>query len=321
MKAIVGERYGPPEVLELREVDRPRIEGDQVLVRVRASSVNPAEWYRVHGPFFMRPAEGVRRPKRAALGTDVAGQVDAVGKEASEFRPGDEVFGSGLGAWAEYAVARESHLVRKPANVSFEEVAAVPIAALTALQALRDHARVQPGQKVLVNGASGGVGSYAVQLAKWFGADVTAVCSTRNVELVQSLGADRVVDYTREDFTQLGDRHDAVLDIAGSRSFRELRRVLAPNARVVAVGAPMSVRGLGPLKHIIGTRLTALGRSQKVINFVSKITKDDLEAMRELLETGRVKSVIDRRYELREVPEALRYLGTTHARGKVVIVV
>jgi NADPH:quinone reductase-like Zn-dependent oxidoreductase len=321
MKAIVGERYGPPEVLELREVDRPRIEGDQVLVRVRASSVNPAEWYRVHGPFFMRPAEGVRRPKRAALGTDVAGQVDAVGKEASEFRPGDEVFGSGLGAWAEYAVARESHLVRKPANVSFEEAAAVPIAALTALQALRDHARVQPGQKVLVNGASGGVGSYAVQLAKWFGADVTAVCSTRNVELVQSLGADRVVDYTREDFTQLGDRHDAVLDIAGSRSFRELRRVLAPNARVVAVGAPMSVRGLGPLKHIIGTRLTALGRSQKVINFVSKITKDDLEAMRELLETGRVKSVIDRRYELREVPEALRYLGTTHARGKVVIVV
>jgi NADPH:quinone reductase-like Zn-dependent oxidoreductase len=211
--------------------------------------------------------------------------------------------------------------VRKPANVSFEEAAAVPIAALTALQALRDHARVQPGQKVLVNGASGGVGSYAVQLAKWFGADVTAVCSTRNVALVQSLGADRVVDYTREDFTQLGDRHDAVLDIAGSRSFRELRRVLTPNARVVAVGAPMSVRGLGPLKHIIGTRLTALGRSQKVINFVSKITKDDLEAMRELLETGRVKSVIDRRYELREVPEALRYLGTTHARGKVVIVV
>jgi NADPH:quinone reductase-like Zn-dependent oxidoreductase len=321
MKAIVGERYGPPEVLELREVDKPRTEGDHVLVRVRASSVNPAEWYRVHGPFFMRPSEGVRRPKRSALGTDVAGQVDAVGKEASEFRPGDEVFGSGLGAWAEYAVARESHLVRKPANVSFEEAAAVPIAALTALQALRDHARVQPGQKVLVNGASGGVGSYAVQLAKWFGADVTAVCSTRNVELVQSLGADRVVDYTREDFTQLGDRHDAVLDIAGSRSFRELRRVLTPNARVVAVGAPMSVRGLGPLKHIIGTRLTALGRSQKVINFVSKITKDDLEAMRELLETGRVKSVIDRRYELREVPEALRYLGTTHARGKVVIVV
>jgi NADPH:quinone reductase-like Zn-dependent oxidoreductase len=219
-----------------------------------------------------------------------------------------------------YAVARKSHLVRKPANVSFEEAAAVPIAALTALQALRDHARVQPGQKVLVNGASGGVGTYAVQLAKSFGAAVTAVCSTRNVELVRSLGADRVVDYTQEDFTH-GDRHDAMLDIAGSRSFREFRRVLTPHARVVAVGAPMSVPGLGPLEHIIGTRLTALGHSQKVINFVSRITKDDLEAMRELLEAGTVKSVIDRRYELREVAEALRYLGTTHARGKVVIVV
>jgi NADPH:quinone reductase-like Zn-dependent oxidoreductase len=320
MKAIVGERYGPPEVLELREVDRPRIEGDQVLVRVRASSVNPAEWYRVHGPFFMRPSEGIRRPRRAALGNDLAGRVEAVGKDVKEFQAGEEVFGSGLGAWAEYAVARESHLVRKPANVSFEEAAAVPIAALTALQALRDHARVQAGQKVLINGASGGVGTYAVQLAKSFGAAVTAVCSTRNVELVRSLGADRVVDYTQEDFTH-GDRHDAMLDIAGSRSFREFRRVLTPHAHVVAVGAPMSVRGLGPLKHIIGTRLTALGRSQKVINFVSKITKDDLEAMRELLEAGTVRSVIDRRYELGEVREALRHLGTTHARGKVVIVV
>jgi NADPH:quinone reductase-like Zn-dependent oxidoreductase len=320
MKAIVGKRYGPPDVLELREVDKPVIEDEQVLVGVHASSVNPAEWYRLHGPFFMRPSEGTRRPKRAVLGNDLAGRVEAVGKDIKEFQAGDEVFGTGLGAWAEYAVARESHLVRKPANVSFEEAAAVPIAALTALQALRDHARVQPGQKVLINGASGGVGTYAVQLAKSFGAAVTAVCSTRNVELVRSLGADRVVDYTQEDFTH-GDRHDAMLDIAGSRSFREFRRVLTPHARVVAVGAPMSVRGLGPLKHIIGTRLTALGRSQKVINFVSKITKDDLEAMGELLEAGTVKSVIDRRYELREVPEALRHLGTTHARGKVVIVV
>jgi NADPH:quinone reductase-like Zn-dependent oxidoreductase len=320
MKAIVGQRYGPPDVLELREVDRPVIEDDQVLVGVHASSVNPAEWYRVHGPFFMRPSEGIRRPRRAALGNDLAGRVEAVGKDVKEFQAGEEVFGSGLGAWAEYAVARESHLVRKPANVSFEEAAAVPIAALTALQALRDHARVQAGQKVLINGASGGVGTYAVQLAKSFGAAVTAVCSTRNVELVRSLGADRVVDYTQEDFTH-GDRHDAMLDIAGSRSFREFRRVLTPHAHVVAVGAPMSVRGLGPLKHIIGTRLTALGRSQKVINFVSKITKDDLEAMRELLEAGTVRSVIDRRYELGEVREALRHLGTTHARGKVVIVV
>jgi NADPH:quinone reductase-like Zn-dependent oxidoreductase len=321
MKAIVGERYGLPDVLELREVDKPAVENDEVLVRVHASSVNPADWYRVHGPFFIRPSEGLRRPKRAALGSDLAGRVEAVGEDVDEFRPGDEVFGTGLGAWAEYAVARQSHLVRKPADVSFEEAAAVPIAALTALQAVRDHARVQPGHKVLINGASGGVGTYAVQLATSFGGDVTAVCSTRNVDLVRSLGAARVIDYTQEDFTQLGERHDAMLDIAGSRSFREFRRVLTPQARVVAVGAPMSVRGLGPLKHIVGTRLSALGRSQKVINFVAKVTKDDLEAMRELLEAGTVKSVIDRRYELHEVPEALRYLGTTHARGKVVIVV
>jgi NADPH:quinone reductase-like Zn-dependent oxidoreductase len=321
MKAIVGERYGTPDVLELRDMDKPVIDDDQVLVRVHASSVNPAEWYRVHGPFFIRPSEGMRRPKRAALGTDLSGQVEAVGQNVEEFKPGDDVFGAGLGAWAESAVARESRLARKPANVSFEEAAVVPIAALTALQALRDHARVEPGHKVLVNGASGGVGTYAVQLAKSFGATVTAVCSTRNVELVLSLGADRVIDYTQEDFTQPGERHDAMLDIAGSRSFREFKSVLAPHARIVAVGAPMSVRGLGPLKHIVGTRLAALGRSQTVINFVAKITKEDLEAMREHLEAGTVKSVIDRRYELREVPEALRYLGTTHARGKLAIVV
>lgn len=321
MKAIVGERYGPPDVLELREVDKPVVESDEVLVRVRASSVNPTEWYRVHGPFFIRPSEGLRRPKRAALGSDLAGVVEAVGKDVEDFRPGDEVFGTGLGAWAEYAVARQSRLVRKPADLSFEEAAAVPIAALTAMQAVRDHARVQPGQKALINGASGGVGTYAVQLATSLGGDVTAVCSTRNVDLVRSLGAARVIDYTEEDFTQLGERHDAMLDIAGSRSFREFSRVLTPRARVVGVGAPMSVRGLGPLKHIVGTRLSALGRSQKVINFVAKITKDDLQAMCELLEAGTVKSVIDRRYELEEVPEALRYLGSTHARGKVVIVV
>lgn len=321
MKAIVGERYGPPDVLELREVDKPVVESDEVLLRVRASSVNPTEWYRVHGPFFIRPSEGLRRPKRAALGSDLAGVVEAVGKDVEDFRPGDEVFGTGLGAWAEYAVARQSRLVRKPADLSFEEAAAVPIAALTAMQAVRDHARVQPGQKALINGASGGVGTYAVQLATSLGGDVTAVCSTRNVDLVRSLGAARVIDYTEEDFTQLGERHDAMLDIAGSRSFREFSRVLTPRARVVGVGAPMSVRGLGPLKHIVGTRLSALGRSQKVINFVAKITKDDLQAMCELLEAGTVKSVIDRRYELEEVPEALRYLGSTHARGKVVIVV
>jgi NADPH:quinone reductase-like Zn-dependent oxidoreductase len=321
MKAIVSERYGPPDLLELREIAKPVIEDHQVLVRVHASSVNPAEWYRVHGPFFARMGNGLRKPQETAVGSDLAGRVEAVGVDVKEFQPGDEVFGTGLGAWAEYARAREPRLVRKPANVSFEEAAAVPIAAITALQALRDHGRVEPGQKVLINGASGGVGTFAVQLAKSFGAEVTGVCSTRNVELVRSLGAEHVVDYAQEDFTQRGERYDLMLDIAGSRSFLAFRRVLKPKAIVVAVGARMSNRGLGPLKHIIGTRLTSLGRSQSVINFIAKITKEDLEFLRELLEAGTVKSVIDRRYELSEVPDALRYLGEGHARGKVVITV
>jgi NADPH:quinone reductase-like Zn-dependent oxidoreductase len=318
-KAFVSDRYGL-DALELREVEVPSLESHQLLVRVHASSINPAEWYRVHGPYFLRLfGEGVRRPKEPRVGADLAGRVEAVGRDVEEFQPGDEVFGTGLGAWAEYAVAREPRLVRKPENVSFEEAAAVPIAAITALQALRDHARVEPGQKVLINGGSGGVGTYAVQLAKVFGAEVTAVCSSRNVELVGSLGADRVIDYTQEDFTRSGVRYDAMLDIAGSRSFRAFRRVLTRDATVVAVGAPMSNRGLGPLKHIAGTRLLAVGRSQKVVNFVAQVTKEDLEYLRDQLEAGTVRSVIDRSYPLDEVPDALNYLGTRHARGKLVI--
>ena len=319
MKAIIADRYGSPDVLELRDVDMPVPADNQVLIRVHASSVNPADWYRVLGPFFVRPSSGLRKPKNPAVGTDLAGRIEAVGKDIEELQPGDEVFGTAVGAWAEYACAREVRLVRKPANVSFEEAAAVPVAAITALQGLRDQGQVQPGQKVLINGASGGVGTYAVQLAKWFGADVTAVCSTPNVELVRSLGADRVVDYTQENFTQRDERHDVMLDIAGSRPFSEFKRVLTPKATVVAVGAPMSTRGLGPLKHIIGSRLTSLGRSQRVTNFVAQITKEDLGVMQELLAAGTVKSVVDRSYELSEVPEAVRYLGTTRARGKVVI--
>lgn len=319
MKAIVQERYGSPDAVELREVERPVIEDHQVLVRVHASSVNPAEWYRVMGPLFGRVSAGLRRPKSPTIGADLAGRIEAVGKDVTEFKPGDEVFGTSGGSWAEYAPAREPRLVRKPAGVSFEEAAAVPVAGLTALQAVRDHGRVQAGQKVLINGGSGGVGTYAVQLAKVFGAEVTAVCSTRNVELVASLGADRVVDYVREDFTRIGERYDVMLDIAGSRSFLAFRRVLTPHAKVVAVGAPMSAKGLGPLKHVVGTRVLSLGRSQNVKFFIAKIEKDDLAFMAELLEAGRVRSVIDRRYDLGEVPEALRYLGTTHARGKIVI--
>jgi NADPH:quinone reductase-like Zn-dependent oxidoreductase len=321
VKAIVHHTYGSDDGVELREVERPVIEDHQVLLRVHASSVNPAEWYLVHGPFFARIGSGLRRPKSLSIGGDVSGRVEAAGKDVTEFQPGDDVFGTSGGAWAEYAAARELRLVKKPANVSYEEAAAVPVAALTALQALRDHGKVRAGQKVLINGASGGVGTFAVQLAKVFGAEVTAVCSTRNVEQARALGADHVVDYTQEDFTHSGERHDLMLDIAGSRPFLEFRRVLTPKAIVVAVGAPMSARGLGPLKHIIGTRVTSLGRSQSVVNFVAKITKEDLAFMSEQLAAGTVKSVIDRRYELSRLPDALRYLGEGHARGKIVITV
>jgi NADPH:quinone reductase-like Zn-dependent oxidoreductase len=321
MKAIRHFAYGSPDGVELREVDRPAIEPHQVLVRVHASSVNPAEWYRVMGPFFARIGSGVRRPKSGAIGADLAGRVEAVGADVKEFKPGDEVFGTSGAAWAEHAAAREIRLVPKPANVSFEEAAAVPIAALTALQALRDHGRVQPGQRVLINGASGGVGTYAVQLAKALGTEVTAVCSTSKVEQTRELGADVVCDYTQEDFTRSGVPHDLLLDIAGSRPLRELRRVLTPKATIVVVGARMKAQGLGPLPHIFGTMVASWVRSQKVRFFVAKINKEDLAYMGEQLAAGTVKSVIDRRFELSRVSDALRYLGEGHARGKIVLTV
>jgi NADPH:quinone reductase-like Zn-dependent oxidoreductase len=321
MKAIVHDRYGRPEVLEQRDAERPEIDDDQVLVRVHASSVNPVEWYGVTGFLPARLGGGWRRPKDVRVGADLAGRVEAVGNGVTRLRPGDDVFGTGVGAWAEYAVASEARLAHKPANVSFEEAAAVPIAAITALQALRDKAHVQPGQKVLVNGASGGVGTFAVQLAKSFGAEVTAVCSTGNVELARSLGAERVVDYTREDFTRLGVRHDVMLDVAGSRSFLAARRVLTPEATLVLIGGPLTYRRLGPLPHIAGTILKSRFRSQTVTFFVAKINTEDLEYLATLLEAGTVKSVIDRRHELRDAPAALAYLGEGHARGKVVITV
>jgi NADPH:quinone reductase-like Zn-dependent oxidoreductase len=322
MKAIVHERYGQPDVLELREVERPVIADDQVLLRVHASSVNPVEWYGVTGlPVARVMGSGVRRPKDPSVGGDVAGRVEAVGKAVTGLHAGDEVFGTSGGAWAEYAPALEAKLALKPAGLSFEEAAAVPVAGITALQAIRDHAHVQPGQKVLINGASGGVGTFAVQIAKAYGAEVTAVCSTGNVDQARALGADHVVDYTREDFTRRGERHDVMLDIAGSRSFFEFRRALKPEATAVVIGAPMKSRGLGPLRHIVGTRVSAIGRSQTVTFFVAKINTADLTVLAELVEAGAVKPVIDRRYTLGEAPDALRYLGEGHARGKIVITV
>ena len=321
MKAIVHERYGRPDVLELRDVDKPVVEDDHVLVRVHASSVNPVEWYGVTGLYFARIGNGLRKPKGPTVGADLAGRIEAVGRDVTELQPGEEVFGTSGGSWAEYAAARPDRLAPKPANLSFEESAAVPVAALTALQALRDHGQVQPGQKVLINGASGGVGTFAVQIAKSFGADVTAVCSARNVEQARSLGADRVVDYTEEDFTKRGERHDLMLDIAGSRSFLACRRVLTPEATVVLIGGRMTYRGLGPLPHVAGSILKSRFRSQTVKFFVAKINAEDLIVLSELLEAGKVTPIIDRKYQLSEAPEALSYLGEGHARGKVVITV
>jgi NADPH:quinone reductase-like Zn-dependent oxidoreductase len=324
MKAAVRDTYGSPdEVVELREVDKPVPADDELLVRVRAASVNPADWYSVTGtPYVGRPLMGLLKPKEQVLGVDFAGTVESVGKDVTRFRPGDDVLGGRNGAFAEYVSVREERaVVPKPANVTFEQAAAVPVAALTALQGLRDKGHLQAGQKVLVNGASGGVGTFAVQIAKALGGEVTGVCSTRNVELVRSLGADHVVDYTQEDFTRGDERYDLILDIAGSRSWSEYRRVLNPQATLVIVGAPKGGRLLGPLSRVVKLRLAALRGSQKVVFFIAKFNKPDMEVLRELLESGKVKPVIDRRYELSEIADAFRYLGEGHCRAKVVITV
>jgi NADPH:quinone reductase-like Zn-dependent oxidoreductase len=323
MNAAVRDRYGSPDVIELQEIEKPVASDDEVLVRVRATSVNPADWYGVTGrPYVGRAQMGLLKPKERALGVDYAGTVEAVGKNVTQFRPGDEVFGGRNGAFADYVCAREDRaVVLKPADVTFEQAAAVPVAAITALQGLRDKGQLQPGQKVLINGASGGVGTFAVQIAKSLGAEVTGVCSTRNVDLVRSLGADHVIDYTRDDFTRSDQRYDVLLDIAGSRSWSEYRRVLDPQATLVVVGAPKGSRLMGPLSHIVKVRLAALRSSQKVVFFIAKLNKPDMEVLRELLESGKVKPVIDRRYELSEIADAFRYLGEGHCRAKVVITV
>jgi NADPH:quinone reductase-like Zn-dependent oxidoreductase len=322
MKAVVHNTYGSPDVLELEQIDKPEPADDEVLVRVRAASVNPADWYTLTGPFVARVPNGLRRPKDNRLGVDYAGEVEAVGANVTHFRPGDEVFGGRTGAFAEYVCAREDRgVVPKPANVTFEEAAAVPIAALTALQGLRDKGQVQAGQSVLINGASGGVGTFAVQIAKALGAEVTGVCSTRNVDIVRSIGADHVIDYTKEDFTRSDGRYDLILDVAGSKSWSELKRVLEPDGRLVIVGAPKSKGILGPLAHIMKLRLASVLGSRKAVFFISKVNKADMQTLRELLESGEVKPVVDRRYDLGEIADAFRYLGDGHAQGKIVVTV
>ena len=324
MKAIVYEKYGSSDVLELREIDRPVVTDDGVLVRVHAASVNPVDWHTMTGtPYLVRLQAGLRRPKSEELGADFAGTVEKVGKDVKQFRPGDEVFGAKNGSLAEYVCVREERaVVQKPAGVTFEQAAAVPVAAISALQGLRDKGRIQSGQTVLINGASGGVGTFAVQIAKSFGAEVTGVCSTRNVDTARSIGADHVIDYTREDFTQGRQRYDLMLDIAGNRSWSDCKRILDEKATLVVVGGPKGNRWIGPLSQAFKLRLGSIGASRRVVApFLAKITKEDLVVLQELLEAGTVTPVIDRQYPLSEAPEALRYLGDGHAQGKVVITV
>ena len=350
MKAAVYRRYGPPDVVQIRDVDKPVPKDNEVLIRVRAASVNPLDEGLMRGGG--RFVTGLRKPKVTRLGVDVAGQVEAVGRNVTQFKPGDEVFGACIsdpqasalrvwipqGAFAEYACAPESALVKKPDNVTFEQAASAPVAAFTALQGLRlggsgDKGRIQPGQKVLINGAAGGVGTFAVQIAKSFGAEVTGVCSTRNVAMVRSIGADHVIDYTKQDYTQKGftksgqsyeqsyeQRYDLFFDCIGNHSLSACRRVLNPKGIYVMVGERSGRGMIGILARLITALVWSRFVSQKLVTFLARPNKEDLTIMRELLATGKVTPVIDRRYSLSEVPEAIRYLGERHARGKVVIV-
>jgi NADPH:quinone reductase-like Zn-dependent oxidoreductase len=318
VKAIVCDRYGSPDVLELKEIDKPMPGDDQVLVRVQAASVNPVDWHRMRGePLVMRATEGLIKPKNNGLGADVAGRVEAVGRNVSHVQPGDEVFGMSIRTLAEYVAVSGQGIVQKPANLTFEQAASVPVAAITALQGLRDKGGLQSGQKVLINGAAGGVGTFAVQIAKAFGAEVTGVCST-NVDLVRSIGADRVIDYAKEDFARDGQRYDLVFDAVGNRSLSDCRSVLKRGGILVMIGAGDG-RWIRPFARVLRGVLVSRFVSQKLVPCLAKRNKDDLGVLKELIEAGNVTPVIDRQYPLSEVPEAIRYLETGHAQGKVVI--
>jgi NADPH:quinone reductase-like Zn-dependent oxidoreductase len=317
MKAIVRTRYGPPDVVQFKEVAKPTPADDQVLVKLYAASVNPLDLFLMKGAPLLRR---ISTPKYKILGCDIAGRVEAVGRNAKQFQPGDEVFGvTGFegGAFAEYVCAPENKLALKPPNLSFPDAAAVPIAAITALQGLRDKGRIQPGQKVLVEGASGGVGTFAVQIAKSFGAEVTAVCSTRNMDTARSIGADHVIDYTREDFAQSGQRYDLILAAKANHSIFDYRRSLSPNGIYVAAGGSLA-RILQAL--LLGALLSRVGR-KKMCFFLANINTMDLVFLKDLLEAGKITPVIDRRYPLSDAAEALRYLEEGHAQGKVVITI
>jgi NADPH:quinone reductase-like Zn-dependent oxidoreductase len=324
MKAIVHCEYGGPDVLKLEEVEKTVPNDNQLLVKVRAASVNPLD-LTMRGPWLLRPILGMRKPKDTRLGVDYSGTVEAVGKNVTQFKPGDEVFGGKNGAIAEYVCAlADRGVVLKPANMTFEQAAAVPVAAITALQGLRDKGKIRPGQKVLINGASGGVGTFAVQIAKSFGTEVTGVCSTRNVDLVRSIGADHVIDYTKEDFTKGAQRYDLIFDLVGNHSFSERRHILIPNGICVMAGVggagwhdDMGMRLLGELNAYVRSRFV----SEKFIAYIAAFNKEDMTVLAGLLQSGKMTPVIDKTYKLNQAADAVRYLETGHARGKVVITV
>jgi NADPH:quinone reductase-like Zn-dependent oxidoreductase len=317
VKAIVRTQYGSPDLLQFTEVERPIPTDNEVLIKLHAASVNPLDLFTMRGAPLIRLIPGLRTPKDRRIGVDVAGQVQSVGRNVTRFKPGDEVFGVCRGAFAEYACATEDKLAQKPANISFEAAAAVPVAAITVLQGLRDKGRIQQRQKVLIDGASGGVGTFAVQIAKSFGAEVTAVCSTRNVETARSIGADHVIDYQREDFTKSGQRYDLILGANAHHSIFDYRRALSQNGIYVVVGGSLArifqAALLAPLLSRVGTKKTRF--------FIAKINEKDLVFLKELLEAGQIVPVIDRRYPLREAAAALRYLELRHAQGKIVLTV
>jgi NADPH:quinone reductase-like Zn-dependent oxidoreductase len=323
MKAIVQDKYGSADVLELRDIDPPVIAADEVLLEVRAAGVEPGVWHLMTGlPYLVRVmGYGLTKPKYPVRGRDVAGRVEAVGANVTRFEPGDEVFGTCEGSFAEYAAAREDKLALKPANLSFEEAAVIPISGMTALQALRDKGRVQPGNKVLIIGAGGGVGTFAVQLAKAFGAEVTGVCSTTKVALVESIGADHVIDYTREDFAARAGKYDVIIDNAGNRSLSQLRRALAPDGTLVIVGGEEGGAWVGPADRIVPVALMSPFMKQRLLTLMSMERQDDLRALAEMAESGKFTPAVDRRYPLVEAPDAVRHVGEGHARGKVVVTI
>ncbi len=322
MKAILNCEYGV-ENLQLRDLEKPTPADNEILVRVRAASVNPVDGHTIRGGWLMRPMSGMRKPKNIRFGTDFAGTVETVGKSITSFKPGDEVFGAKNGAVSEYVcVKTERAVVTKPSNITFEQAGSVAVAGLTALQGLRDKGHIQAGQKVLINGASGGVGTFAVQIAKAFGAEVTAICSTRNVDLVKSIGADHVIDYTKEDFTKTDQRYDMLYDLVGNHSFSERRQILTPNGICVLAGvggAGLHPGMLGRVGRNFWNAFLSNFTAQKFVFYIAKLTKDDLNVLRELMQSGKISPVIDKTYKLDQTADALRYLEQGHARGKVVI--